>query len=250
MNRILELSHVTRRFGGVTAVSDVDLVVERGSVHAVVGPNGAGKTTLFNVVSGFVLPDEGSIRLDGEDITMLAPHRRVPLGVVRTFQNIRLFSGMSVRDNVLVGQHTHANARTWSILRPRPTANELRLRHAADEVIALLGLSEYADRPASGLPYGIRKRVELARALAARPKLLLLDEPTAGMNDDESADIIGRIAELRQRGMTVLLVEHDMKVVMRASDRVTVLDFGRVIADGTPGEIQKDPAVRTAYLGA
>lgn len=247
---MLELQGVTRTFGGLVAVDKVQLNVEAGTVHSVVGPNGAGKTTLFNIISGFIDPDSGRISLDGEDITTLSAHARVPLGIVRTFQNLRLFTGMTVRENVLVGQHTRVSGRMASFLSPWPTSSEQSLRRDADRMIELAGLSDYADRSAQGLPYGVRKRVELARALAARPKVLLLDEPTAGMTDEESLDIIGRIADISSEGMTVLLVEHDMNVVMQASDRVSVLNFGKLIASGTPAEIRNDPDVRTAYLGA
>jgi ABC-type branched-subunit amino acid transport system ATPase component len=212
---ILRAEGLTRRFGGLVAVNAVSLSVEAGQVHGIIGPNGAGKTTLFNLISGFVSPDSGRLWLEEHEITRLPAHERSRLGVVRTFQNIRLFRGLSVLDNVLLGQYPVARPGYLAIW-PRPTA---------------------------------RERAELARALAARPRVLLLDEPTAGMNAQESEEIADEILSIRARGITVVLVEHDMNVVMRTSDQVSVLNFGQKIAEGTPAQIQANPDVRLAYLG-
>ena len=248
MPPILRAERLTRRFGGLVAVNSVSLEVAPGTVHGVIGPNGAGKTTLFNLISGFVAPDAGQLWLDDRDITRLRPHQRSALGVVRTFQNIRLFRGLSVLDNILIGQHTVARPGLLAIW-PRKTARDRALRREADELLELFELSPLRDRLASALPYGAQKRVEMARALAGRPRVLLLDEPTAGMNEDESARIADEILAIRGRGITVVLVEHDMNVVMRTSDVVAVLNFGEKIAEGTPAQIQANAEVRLAYLG-
>jgi branched-chain amino acid transport system ATP-binding protein len=245
---ILRAERLTRRFGGLTAVNAVSLDITQNTVHGVIGPNGAGKTTLFNLVSGFVPPDEGHLWLDDRDITRLRPHQRSRLGIVRTFQNIRLFRGLTVLDNILVGQYPVAQPKLWSIW-PVKTARERALLKEADELLELFDLTALRDRQAAGLPYGAQKRVEMARALASGPRVLLLDEPTAGMNDDESARIADEILAIRDRGITVVLVEHDMNVVMRTSDIISVLNFGEKIAEGTPAQIQADPDVRLAYLG-
>lgn len=248
MPPILRAERLTRRFGGLTAVNAVSLDVTAQTVHGVIGPNGAGKTTLFNLISGFVVPDAGHLWLDDRDITTLRPHQRSHLGVVRTFQNIRLFRGLSVHDNILVGQYPVARPKLWSIS-PVKSARDRALLKEADELLELFDLTGLRDRPAAGLPYGAQKRVEMARALASRPRVLLLDEPTAGMNEDESARIADEILAIRDRGITVVLVEHDMNVVMHTSDIISVLNFGEKIAEGTPAEIQANPDVRLAYLG-
>ncbi|GAC1328389.1 MAG: ABC transporter ATP-binding protein [Chloroflexota bacterium] len=248
MPPILRAERLTRRFGGLTAVNAVSLDVTPHTVHGVIGPNGAGKTTLFNLISGFVAPDSGFLWLEDRNITALRPHQRSHLGIVRTFQNIRLFRGLSVQDNILVGQYPVARPKLWSIW-PLKSARDRALLEEADELLNLFDLTALRDRPAAGLPYGAQKRVEMARALASRPRVLLLDEPTAGMNDDESARIADEILAIRDRGITVVLVEHDMNVVMHTSDIISVLNFGEKIAEGTPAEIQANPEVRLAYLG-
>jgi ABC-type branched-subunit amino acid transport system ATPase component len=245
---ILRAEGLTRRFGGLVAVNAVSLSVEAGQVHGIIGPNGAGKTTLFNLISGFVSPDSGRLWLEEHEITRLPAHERSRLGVVRTFQNIRLFRGLSVLDNVLLGQYPVARPGYLAIW-PRPTARERALRREALDLLELFHLAEVRERVAATLPYGAQKRVELARALAARPRVLLLDEPTAGMNAQESEEIADEILSIRARGITVVLVEHDMNVVMRTSDQVSVLNFGQKIAEGTPAQIQANPDVRLAYLG-
>jgi branched-chain amino acid transport system ATP-binding protein len=245
---ILRAKGLTKRFGGLLAVNAVDLDVARGQVHGVIGPNGAGKTTLFNLVSGFITPDEGSLVFGDRDITRLRTYERTGLGIVRTFQNIRLFRGLTVFENILVGQHTRARPGSFSIW-PVASPRERELRQQAEELLELFRLVDDRDRLASELPYGAQKRLEMARALAASPSVLLLDEPTAGMNEHESEEIATEILAIRGRGVTVVLVEHDMNVVMRTSDVVTVLNFGVKIAEGSPEAIQADPEVRLAYLG-
>jgi branched-chain amino acid transport system ATP-binding protein len=250
---ILRAEKVTMRFGGLVANRDVDFVIPRRSIVSLIGPNGAGKTTFFNQLTGMLTPTSGRIYLDGDSIVGLSPHEIVELGTGRTFQNIRLFNEMSVLANVMVGRHARMTA-SWvgSLLRlPAVRREEQITREKAMALLDLVGLNRaYEGEWARNLPYGDQRRLEIARALASDPKLLLLDEPTAGMNPGETAEMTRLISDLRDRlDLSVLLIEHDMKVVMGVSERITVLDYGEKIAEGTPEEIRANPRVIEAYLG-
>ena len=243
---------VSKHFGGVCAVDDVTVAVEKGEIVSIIGPNGAGKTSLLNMISGFYRPNSGAIRLEERDITRCRPAEIARLGIARTFQNIALFSGLTVLDNILLGRHVHMRAGVMaSLVFWGPARNEqVRHRARAEEIIEFLKLDDVRKQPTGALPYGLRKRVELGRALALDPKVLLLDEPMGGMNQEEKEDIARFILDVNAAwGTTVILIEHDMAVVMDISDRVAVLDRGRKIAEGTPKEVQRHPAVLQAYLG-
>ncbi|TWT03904.1 ABC transporter ATP-binding protein [Reyranella sp. CPCC 100927] len=249
---ILTVQGVSKKFGGVTAVQDVSLEVPRGTIVSVIGPNGAGKTSLLNMISGFYRPDTGSIALEGSAITALRPSQVAARGIARTFQNIALFSGLTVLDNLMLGRHVHmrsgvfASALYWGPAR----REEIAHRQRCEEIIEFLKLQDLRKQQTGALSYGLRKRVELGRALALEPKVLLLDEPMGGMNQDEKEDMARFVLDVNiERNVTVVLIEHDMGVVMDISDRVVVLDRGRRIGGGTPEEVQRSPAVIQAYLG-
>lgn len=253
MAPLLDLQGVTKRFGGLIAVNNVNLAVDKGTITSVIGPNGAGKTTIFNTITGIYKPDEGDVHFDGQTIAGKRPDQITALGMCRTFQNIRLFHNMTVLENVMVGGHTQSKSTVLgAVLRTRSFKNsEEETRQEASRLLRFVGLpAGLGDQIAKNLPYGQQRRIEIARALASKPKLILLDEPTAGMNPQETESAIRLFRKLRDDlGITVVLIEHDMKVVMGISEYISVIDYGQKIAEGTPDEVRKNQRVIEAYLG-
>jgi branched-chain amino acid transport system ATP-binding protein len=249
---LLDVKNLSKSFGGIKAVRDVSIGIEENSISAIIGPNGAGKTTFFNLLTGIYKPDTGEVNFDGRSLIGLSPDKVNAAGVARTFQSIRLFANMTVLENVMVGMHTRLNISiTNAILRTSAfRTQEDQVRDKARDLLKFVGMAGKGDEVSRNLPYGDQRRIEIARALASEPKLILLDEPTAGMNPNESADAMHLFRRIRdERGITVVLIEHDMRVVMGISERISVLDYGEKLAEGSPGEIRSNPRVVEAYLG-
>ncbi|MFP4382679.1 MAG: ABC transporter ATP-binding protein [Spirochaetia bacterium] len=250
-NPVLSASKLNKSFGGLQAVNGVSFTAEPGSITAVIGPNGAGKTTLFNLISGFIVPDSGNVFFKGAEITGKKPYQAASLGILRTFQAVKMPEKLSVLDNVMLGTHRYGKAGYIRCMlhTPGSVREERKLRQKSIEVLATLGLSKYADTPAGSLSFGDRRTLEMARALTAEPEILLLDEPASGLNPRETENLAGLILSVRKKGVSVLLVEHDMSLVMEISDYVYVLNFGNLVASGTPREIQSNKEVIKIYLG-
>ena len=251
MSALLEIDHISKIFGGLKAVNDVSFDVNEGEIVSMIGPNGAGKTTAFNCVTGLYPVTEGDVRFNGKSLVDRPPHWITKQGIARTFQNIRLFSYMTAVDNVMVGEHCRMHAKVWDAIftTPKARSEEREVEQRALDALKRLGLENFAGAYARNLPYGLQRRLEIARALASSPQLLLLDEPAAGLNPNEKRELMALISSLRDQGLTIFLIEHDMRVVMEISDRIVVLDQGEKVAEGKPQDVRNNARVIEAYLG-
>ncbi len=248
---VLKIDHISKNFGGISALTDVTFSINEGEIYGLIGPNGAGKTTMFNLITNIFSPSSGEINFNGDDITGIKPHKITEKGICRTYQNIRLFSQMSALENVMVGGHSQTHSGVFKgVFRTKSQRKEEQdLKKKAEELLELVGLLEFKDVLSENLAYGQQRRLEIARALASNPRLLLLDEPAAGMNEKETDSLFDLIKKIQSKGITVLIIEHDMPLIMKLCDRITVLNFGKKLAEGTPDEIQNNEAVIEAYLG-
>jgi branched-chain amino acid transport system ATP-binding protein len=251
MKYVLEIENVSKLFHGLVAIDDLTIKVKPGQIYGIIGPNGAGKTTLFNCVTGIYTPEKGTIKYKGENITGMAPHKIAQRGVLRTFQNIRLFKEMSVAENIIAGTHTKSKQKWYHSIIHTPFYKEDELKHwkKVEELMEFFGLSQFADTPAGDLPYGAQRKVEMARALAADPEILILDEPAAGLNENETIELTGIIRKIKEMGLGIMMIEHDMEMVMNLTDYITVINFGKEISQGEPSFVQDDPRVVEAYIG-